>query len=493
MNRHNLMKKVCVTALGALSLLPAIGQAKDGEQKPNIVFILADDMNRDSWGAYGSVDCKTPNIDKLAAEGMRFDRMYCSVAMCAPCRQELYSGRSPWRTGTLPNHSKSKPGTKSIPHYLKPLGYRVALVGKSHVGPKGCYPFEYFPGNKNKSEDPNPDCLKQSTEFIDTCKQQGKPFCLFIASNDSHAPFTTGDRTAYEAKSLTIPPYWLDTPELRKELVKYYAEVSNFDKLVGQMRVQLEKRGLWDNTIFMVCSEQGTQLPFAKWTCYDNGLRTGLVARWAGVTKPGSVAEELLSMADITPMLVEAAGGSLQPGDCDGKSFLKTLAGKTQVLHPYVFGAFSNCNINGSRERIYPIRVIRNKTFTLLYNPNHESQTSNTTIDKALGMLEDKSQESTKVDSDIAVSWVSAFPDDPRVHQLHHRPEYELYNLEKDPYELKNEINNPVYRAAAEELKKQLHAKLAELGDADPIATEKSLIKTPKPKKNKKNKKKKSK
>ena len=119
--------------------------------KPNIVFLLADDMNRDTWGVYGSKDCKTPNIDKLASEGVTFDRAYCSVAMCAPFRQELYSGRSPWRTGTLANHSKSNNETKSIPHYLKKLGYRVALSGKSHVGPASAYPFEKVKGNTNQT------------------------------------------------------------------------------------------------------------------------------------------------------------------------------------------------------------------------------------------------------------------------------------------------------------------------------------------------------
>ena len=457
-----IMIAIAVGTLGALA-----------ESRPNIVFILADDMNRDSWGIYGSVDCKTPNIDKLASEGMRFDRAYCSVAMCAPYRQELYSGRSPWRTGTLPNHSTSKADTKSIPHYLKPLGYRVALVGKGHVAPQQCYPFEFFPGDKDKSKDPNPNCLELAGEFMDSCAEQDKPFCLFIASNDSHAPFTTGDRSAYDPASLTIPPYWLDTPLLRQELVKYYAEVSNFDTLVGQMRGELESRGLWDNTIFMVCSEQGTQLPFAKWTCYDNGLHSGLVARWAGVTAPGSVAGELISIADITPTLVEAAGGSLEPDDCDGKSFLKMLKGEKQTLHPYVYGAFSNCNIIGSQERIFPIRVIRNKSFSLIYNPNYESQTSNVTLDNALAMLDN----SSKGGRDVASSWVERSRPDPLVHKLHHRPEYELYLLEKDPYELKNEINNPEYYAVAAELKKQLHSRLAELDDSDPIETEKSLIK----------------
>lgn len=129
----------------------------------------------------------------------------------------------------------------------------------------------------------------------------------------------------YDLASFTIPPYWLDTPELRSVLVKYYAEISNFDALVGKIRQELEARGLWESTLFIVCSEQGTQLPFAKWTCYDNGLHTGLIAHWAGVTKPGSVIDELISVADITPTLVDAVGGTLEEGDCDGRSLLKLL------------------------------------------------------------------------------------------------------------------------------------------------------------------------
>jgi N-sulfoglucosamine sulfohydrolase len=451
------------------------------QAKPNVVFLLADDMNRDSWGTYGSKDCKTPNIDKLASDGLRFDRAYCSVAMCAPFRQELYSGRSPWRTGTLHNHSKSKPETRSIAHYLKPLGYRVALLGKTHVGPKESYPFEYIAGG-NKSQDQNQHYLAKTQAFIDSCKTESKPFCLFIASNDSHAPFTTGDPSVYDADALTIPPYWLDTPELRAELVKYYAEVSNFDALVGKIRGELEARKLWQNTIFIVCSEQGTQLPFAKWTCYDNGLHTGIVAHWGAVTKPGSVCKELVTTADITPTLVEAAGGSIVAGDFDGKSFLKTLRGETQVLHDYVYGAFTNCNIIDNRERIYPIRVIRNKSFSLLYNPNHGSQTSNVTLSAAKRMLEDTSNQG----SGTGASWVKLSRKDASakalVHKLHHRPEYELYNRKNDPYELKNEIDNPEYRTVVDRLKKGLQARLTKLGDANPIATEKAIIAGKKPK-----------
>jgi N-sulfoglucosamine sulfohydrolase len=447
-------------------------------KKLNVVFILADDMGRDTWGVYGSKDCQTPNIDRLAKVGTSFDRAYCTVAMCAPFRQELYSGRSPWRTGTLPNHSKSVPRTQSIPHYLKPLGYRVALLGKSHVGPKECYPFEML-GDVSKKTDANPEILKRASQFLDDCQKKGEPFCLFIASHDSHAPFTTGDQSAYDANKLSVPPYWVDTPELRKEMVKYYAEVTNFDSLVGRVRTELEKRNLWENTIFIVCSEQGTQLPFAKWTCYDNGLHIGMVLRWPGLSKEGSVVEEMVSIADITPTLVQELGGDLKQGDCDGENIASLITGNGEPVHQYVYGAFTNCRIMDNRDRIFPIRSIRDKRYSLIFNPNSKNEiTSNITLSRALEIL--KSDQKKKANLDPASSWVTkanlTTAEKKLVHKLHHRAEYELYDLRNDPFELVNLIGDPKFKKVGHRLKQALHKKLGELGDTDPVNTEKKLL-----------------
>lgn len=458
-----------------------------GTEKLNVVFILADDMSRDTWGAYGGKDCKTPNIDQLAKDGIRFDRAYCTVAMCAPFRQELYSGRSPWRTGTLPNHSKSVAGTKSIVHYLKPLGYRVALLGKSHVGPNECYPFERL-GDVSKRVDANPETLDKAKAFLDDCKKTENPFCLFIGSHDSHAPFTTGDPSVYDPKNIKVPTYWIDTPELREVMIQYYAEITNFDRLVGMMRKELEKRNLWKNTIFMVCSEQGTQLPFAKWTCYDNGLHTGLVAHWPNRLKPGSVIKELISTADITPSLVDELGGKLKDNSVDGKSFIELLKGNNETLHDYVYGAFTNCRIIDNRERIYPIRSIRNKRYSLIYNPNYESKTSNVTLTKALKMIEDAKTKPKELNP--TGSWVAKASksknEQALVHKLHNREEFELYDLQKDPFEMENVADDPKYQKIQRKLKNALLAKLKALGDSDPISTEKGFVSNG-PKKGKKN------
>ena len=450
-----------------------------GTEKLNVVFILADDMSRDTWGAYGGKDCKTPNIDQLAKDGIRFDRAYCTVAMCAPFRQELYSGRSPWRTGTLPNHSKSVPGTKSIVHYLKPLGYRVALLGKSHVGPNECYPFERL-GDVSKRVDANPETLDKAKAFLDDCKKTKNPFCLFIGSHDSHAPFTTGDPSVYDPKKIKVPPYWIDTPELREMMVQYYAEITNFDRLVGMMRKELEKRNLWKNTIFMVCSEQGTQFPFAKWTCYDNGLHTGLVAHWPNRLKPGSVIKELISTADITPSLVEELGGRLPDNSVDGKSFIRLLKDSSEPLHDYVYGAFTNCRIIDNRERVYPIRSIRNKRYSLIYNPNYKSKTSNVTLTQALKMMEDAKTKPKELNP--TGSWVAKASksknEQALVHKLHNRDEFELYDLQEDPFEIDNLAGSPKHQKIQRELKQALMRKLKELADGNPIDTEKRFVLT---------------
>lgn len=449
----------------------------ESSQKPNIVFILGDDINQDSWGAYGNVDCKTPNIDKLAKEGLKFNRAYCSMAMCAPFRHELYSGRTPWRTKTMYNHSGAVPETKSWPHYLEPLGYRVGLMGKKHVVPGGCYPFENL-GKDIKSKKPtNQEFINSSANFIDSCAKDQKPFCLVIASSDAHLPFTSGDPSAYDPAKLTIPPYWLDTAPLRETLVQYYAEVTNFDDLVGGVRALLESKGIWNNTVFFVCGEQGTRLPLAKWTCYDNGLRIGLIAHWKGITTPDSVVDELIATTDIAPTLVEIAGGTVKEGDFDGFSILPTLKGKEQKVRDFVYGAFTNAGIAKSDGHIFPIRVIRNKEYSLIYNANYKSSTKNTSIGTSLKMFEEPDYSPKK--ETIVSSWVELGRKDPAAreiaYKLNFRPEFELYHLRRDPNELKNVVDNPEYKEVLAKLKTQLMNELTKLGDADPIATEKEI------------------
>ena len=189
--------------------------------------------------------------------------------------------------------------------------------------------------------------------------------------------------------------------------------------------------------------------------------------------------EQLVSIADITPTLVQELGSNLDEGDCDGKNIASLIRGNGEPVHQYVYGAFTNCRIMGNRDRIFPIRSIRDQRYSLIFNPNYKNEiTSNVTLSRALEIL--KSDQKKKVNLDLASSWVMkanlTTSEEELVHKLHHRPEYELYDLLNDPFELVNLIGDAKFRKVGHRLKHALHKKLGKLGDADPVKTERKLL-----------------
>ena len=290
-------------------------------QKPNIVLLIADDCTYWDIGSYGSKDSKTPNIDRLAREGKRFTQCFQAAPMCSPTRHNLYTGLYPVKTGAYPNHTFAIEGTKSIVHYLKPLGYRVALAGKRHIAPESVFPFEYLPGKKN------PD-FRAVEAFLVESKQNIQPFCLFLCSHEPHRPWDKGNKDQFDPATITMPPFMVDTPETREVYTRYLAEINYLDGQVGKALQLLDKHGLRDNTVFIFLSEQGNSLPFAKWTCYEAGVQSAFIARWPGKIKSGSVSDALLEYSDVVPTFIDVAGGS-PPPDLDGKSLLPVLLDKT--------------------------------------------------------------------------------------------------------------------------------------------------------------------
>ncbi len=468
--------------LGLCLCNTGVSRAAEDQVRPNIVVLIGDDIDRNSLGTWGG-EIKTPHLDQLAADGLRLDRVYANVAMCAPFRQELYSGRVCWRTRAIPNHSRSVEGTQSIPHYLRPLGYQVGLAGKSHVGPQSAYPFDKLGGDMDKKLDNNALLLEKATAYATAARDEQKPFCIYIAANDGHGPYTTGDPSQYDASALTVPDDAIDTKEYRAELVAHYAEVTNLDKLLGDVRAMLKREGLADNTLVMYCSEQGSAFPFGKWTCYDDGLSSGVVMALPGLIPAGEVCDEICWMADFTPTFIEAAGGSVDPADFDGRSQWQnfTNPNESQAIHEYAYGAFTNCNIIDNRDRIFPIRSIRDSRYSLIWCPlgGGEDITSNTTLTKALVMLDGTPAKQPNT----ASSWVRKMQavgrprQEKLVNRLHQRPEWALYDRQTDPHELKNLIDDADSAEVADRLKNALSAWLEKWGDADPVATEKSFVK----------------
>ena len=449
-----------IVFLLALWLSAALTHA---QEKPNFLFIMADDCTYWDIGCYGG-QAKTPHIDALAKESMRFTQCFQSAPMCSPTRHNIYTGLYPVKSGAYPNHTRANPGTKSVVQYLKPLGYRVALSGKKHIAPRDIFAFEYSGGN-------NPD-MKAIDRLMAKSAAKKTPFALFACSNEPHDPWNLGDPSQYDADKLKLPPNWVDTPETRKSMTRYLAEITYYDGQVGELLALLDKHKLKDNTMVVVLSEQGSIYPFAKWTCYDAGLQSAMLIRWPGKIAPGSVTDALVEYIDILPTFIDAAGGTPAPV-LQGKSMIELITGKTTSHKEYVFGEMTTRGIiNGSPH--YGIRSIRSAQYKLIWNFTPETPFRNIFMRKPVW----KSWLREANTNEHAAKLVNRF---------RNRPEWELYDVSKDTFEQTNLADKPEFAAVQEDLTKRLKTWMAECGDqgqaTELAASEHQAGKKKKPKK----------
>lgn len=413
------------------------------QEKPNIIFINADDLTFRDLGCYGG-QAHTPNIDGLAKEGMRFTHCFQAAPMCSPTRHNIYTGLYPVKSGAYPNHTFAKEGTKSIVHYLKPMGYRVALSGKTHIAPQEIFPFEY------SSAGNNPD-MAEIDKLMAESVANGTPFCVFACSNEPHTPWNKGDASRYPPEEIDLPPYLVDTPETRDGFSRYLAEITYYDDQVGQILELLEKHGLVENTLVMVTSEQGNSMPFAKWTLYDSGLQTALIARWPGMIEPGSLTDAMVEYVDLAATFVEAAGGT-PAAVLDGLSFLSVLSGESEQHKDFVYGIMTTRGVINHPGH-YGIRSVRSRKFKLIHNLTPEVEFTNACT------------KSPEFQSWVLKAEAGDEAAAERVRRYQQRPEFELYDLSKDPLEWNNLASDPEYGPVVEELRGELAAWMESQGD----------------------------
>lgn len=417
------------------------------QQKPNIVFMLADDCSSWDLGAYGSKDAITPTIDGLAKEGMKFTKCYQASPMCSPTRQNILTGLSPFRSGAYPNHTNVNGNVNSIAHYLKPLGYRVALGGKQHYGPSENFPIEYLGKEKGGGLDPN---FANIDTFLNTVSISKQPFCLFVMSNQPHTPWNHGDTTLFNKEKLTLPPFYADLPKTRAGFRNYLAEINYLDGQVKKALDLLKKYHLDDNTIFVFSSEQGNSLPFAKWTCYNIGLKSALIVRWPGKVKANTVSNALVEYSDITPTFIDIAGGKAIDS-LDGKSIVPVLLGKTQEHKKYTYGQMTTRGIVEGSD-YYPIRSVSNGKYRYIINLTPDVEFRNVINESPFFKEWEKDAEHN--------------PKTKALVQKHlYRPSEEMYDDEKDPYNQHNLINDTKLQTVKADLKKQLKVWMEHTGD----------------------------
>lgn len=424
--------------------------------KPNFVLFIADDCSHYDLGCYGNVDSQTPHIDEFARQGMRFTKAYQAVPMSSPTRHNLYTGLWPVRSGAYPNHTCADEGTISIVHHLQPLGYKVALIGKSHIAPKSVFPFDlYVPDNNNQELN-----FRAIHEFIVDCRKKGQPFCLFVASKQPHTPWNKGDASLFNPKKITLPPMYVDIPKTRQQFTKYLAEINYMDWEFGKLLSILDKEGVADKSVVTYLSEQGNSLPFAKWTCYDAGVHSACIIRWPQVIKPGSVSDALVEYVDMVPTFIDIAGGKPQMR-LDGKSFKRVLTGKKKKHKKYTFSLQTTRGIiKGSP--YYGIRSVSDGRYRYIVNLTPNATFRNTEVESPLFKEWQRIAE-----TDIHAKVVTT--------KYQRRPAIELYDVPNDPYCMNNLAEDNKYSRMIRHLDKELKRWMKYCGDEGQLTEMRAL------------------
>tara|TARA_B100001109_G_scaffold9006_1_gene6820 strand:+ start:1304 stop:2704 length:1401 start_codon:yes stop_codon:yes gene_type:complete len=374
---------------------------------PNIVFYLSDDQDLLDYGVYGNPNVQTSNADLLASEGMKFSNFYTGQAICAPSRSQIFTGMYPVKNGCMANHIGVKPDIKSITSLLKESGYEVVLAGKSHVKPNKVFDWTYYFPKVNNRHLP----LEQIDDYL---KNVNKPFCLIIASDYPHGPYP--QTSNYSKADIFKLPY--DPSYIGNHKPGYYQNIQDDNDQLGQVLNMVDNYGLRENTMFIYASDHGLS---GKWSLKEQGLRVPFIIRWPGKIKPNTTSETLLTLVDVLPTMLEVSNTEI-PSEIDGKSFLETLNGSKMKIHDYIFGVSTRQNIRECK--IFPSRMIRGNRYKLIRNFN-----SVEVVDSNLG--------DNPVINEFAKIGAESFPN---------VPYEELYDLEKDPFQKVNLINNPKYK-----------------------------------------------
>jgi len=413
------------------------------EPKPNILLILSDDHSYPHVGCYGNQDIMTPNLDRFAAEGMRFDRAYVTSPQCVPSRASIFTGRSPVDIDMSRFSAPLPRAIKTYPEALRAAGWFTGVAGRTYhmdgavtaMPPETQTVFEKY---KLKTFPDRLDSVKVGTgsetqfaqfrEFLDL-KPSAKPFFLQLCSNDPHRPLNTHGPVKHDPKKLTLPAHYPDTQLVREDFARYYDEIASFDVLFGKVMTELETRGLAASTIVIFMADNGASQFRGKGTLYEFGIRVPLLVRWPGQVKAGTSTAELISGEDLAPTLLEAAGLPVPP-EMTGKSFLKLLrdepfSGRSQVFAER--GAHGT-NLPGNSADFDLGRVVVTQTHKLIYNALGELPYWPVDFAKDAFWQELVQMHNTgKLEASIEKLYFATT-----------RPMFELYDLAKDP----NEFNN---------------------------------------------------
>jgi N-sulfoglucosamine sulfohydrolase len=439
----------------------------EADRKPplNILIVSADDLAYNSVGAFGcEMQGITPNIDRLAEEGIRFTRAHVNTAVCQPCRQSWLTGRFPHSIGSE-GFEPIAEDVPTLPMLLKKKGYINGILGKEiHHQPREQFFWDFIPfkterdsvWRKGHSRDPDL-FYEYSAKFFKMAREQGKPFFLSANSHDPHRPFvgsrsdtlTWGDNMPpvtrqYAPDEIEMLGYLPDIPKVRKEVAQYYGNVYRCDQNIGGVLKALRESGMEKNTLVIFLSDHGAAFPFSKSQCYLNSTKTPLIVKWPGRVTPGSLdSSHFVTGIDLMPTVMEVTGLQPVPG-LEGQSFLPLLQNEEQEDRDYAYSTFYQI----FAKIRYPMRCVQNEEFGYIYNFWSDRQLE-ISGDATGGLTWRAMIKEAETDPEIAR----------RVDLFRYRVPEEFYNFREDPDGLNNLADDPAY---AEELN-TFRAKMLEM------------------------------
>jgi arylsulfatase A-like enzyme len=434
---------------------------------PNFVLLIADDMNWDDNSPYGHPTIRTPNLDRLAREGMLFRNAFLTASSCSPSRSSIITGRYPHNTGAEQLHWPLPAEQVTFVEKLKQAGYWTAAAGKWHLGDAVKDRFDLvveadpsgfqLPAAK-KGSTPKPAMVAAdesgSSDWIPVMRKrpEGKPFFLWLASLDPHRDYRHGIvDPPHQPADVRLPPYLPDTPEVRQDLVLYYDEIARFDSYVGKVLDELEKQGVAENTFVLLFSDNGRPFARDKTTLYDGGIKTPWIIRWPAVVQAGSASESVISAVDLAPTVLELAGMPSEP-TMEGRSFVPVLRSPTQTIRDY---AFSEKHWHDYEDHA---RAVRSKDFK--YIRNDYPDLPNTPGADAVRSMSFRAMQRLHAAGKLTPAQQAPF--------LTPRPNEELYDVLNDPFELTNLAADPAHKETLEKFRQVLGDWTKQTGDYVP-------------------------
>ena len=416
---------------GGTSTLGALQRPPD---RPNIVVYVADDLGWRDTGVYGNAAVRTPSIDRIARSGLLVRYAFVTSPQCSPSRISILSGRYPHTTRTEDLHTPTPAGVRILPSYLQSAGYFTGMMAKTHLGPNAERQFQWY----------SPETVAALPAFLDSAGT--RPFFLWVAFHEPHRPYDTTAAPKHAPERSVVTPYLVDTRATRTDIARYYDAIATMDGKIGEMTAELERRGLAGKTLVVFLSDNGAPFPREKGTLYDGGTREPLLFSWPGVIRPGTVYDRApVSLVDLMPTLLEAAG--LTPDSLvQGRSFRSLLtAPESFTPQEYVF---TERNWHDCDEHQ---RAVRDGRWKLIRTDAYTDLPLCTAAD--IGMS--PSFQSLRQRASAAPARLTAAQR--RLFEVP-RARLELYDLERDPWEVHNLAGDPAQAARVRKMAEVLQA-----------------------------------